>query len=215
MKTSANPEAAEPENAQQQAVDEVLEADEEGVYESTEEESAVGGPEKQLDDLRRQCEEAKDRALRFQAELENYRKRAARQMAEERRYAYLPLMRDLLPVWDNMGRAIEAAEKNHEVTGLLEGFKMVTRQLEDVLNRHHCTPIDALGQPFDPHRHEAISQQPSDKHPANTVVHVAQAGFQLHDRVVRPSQVVVSGPLPGEDEREDKQESRTESPETD
>ncbi len=137
-------------------------------------------------------EDARNRLLRTQADLENYRKRAARQIDEERRYANLPLIRDLLPVWDNVGRAIEAAEKTHQTASLLEGFKMVAGQLEDVLERHNCTKIDALGEPFDPNLHEAISQQPCDKNPGSTVLQVIQTGFRLHDRVVRPSQVIVS-----------------------
>ena len=142
--------------------------------------------------LHTELQEAKDRALRTQAELENYRKRVARETREQHRYADLPLMRDLLPVLDNMDRAIEAAEKTHDTASLLEGVKMVARQLEEVLQRHDCVRIRALNEPFDPHLHEAISQQPSDEHPAGTVVLETQTGFQLHDRVVRPSQVIVS-----------------------
>ena len=147
---------------------------------------------RQLSDLRGELEEVKDRSLRAQAELENYRKRAARQMEEERRYANLPFLADLLPVWDNTVRAIEAAEKTPDVAKLLEGFKMVAGQLERVLTAHHCTRIQALHKPFDPHRHQAISQQPSAEYPPNTVLLVAQEGFLFHDRVVRPSQVIVS-----------------------
>ena len=150
------------------------------------------------EDLRRELEEANDRVLRTQAELENYRKRVARQMDDQRRYANLPLIRDLLPVWDNMGRAIEAAEKADEADSLLEGFKMVIRQLEDVLARYHCNRIEALGEPFNPHLHEAILQQPSAEHPPGTVIHVTETGFQLHDRVVRPSKVIVSAAEPEE-----------------
>ena len=153
------------------------------------------------DAIRAELAEARDRALRSQAELENYRKRVARQMEEERRYANLPLMRDLLHVWDDMGRAIEAAEQASAADSLLEGFKMVARQLEDVLERYHCTEINALGEPFDPHKHEAISQQSSEEHPPGTVAYVARSGFQLHDRVVRPSQVIVST-APREDNAE-------------
>ena len=142
--------------------------------------------------LRAELEEAKDRELRSRAELENYKKRAARQIEEERRYANLPLMRDLLPVLDNLDRAIEAAEKNQDAAGLLEGVKMVARQFHDVLRRHDCREIEALDKPFDPHLHQAVCQQPSDEYPPNTVVNVLNSGFQLHDRVVRPSQVIVS-----------------------
>jgi molecular chaperone GrpE len=147
-----------------------------------------------FEQLRADLEEAKDRVLRSQAELENYRKRAAREIDDHRRYANLPLIHDLLPALDNVERAIAAAEKTQDVAGLLEGVKLVARQFEDVLERYHCTRIPALNQPFDPHRHQAISQQPTDEYPPNTVVLVSQAGFQLHDRVVRPSQVIVSTP---------------------
>jgi molecular chaperone GrpE len=107
-------------------------------------------------------------------------------------------MGDLLPVLDNVGRAIEAAEKHPDAAGLLEGFKMVARQLADALARHNCTPIPALHEPFDPHRHQAILQQPSAEYPAGTVLAVAQPGYQLHDRVLRPTQVIVSADAPGE-----------------
>lgn len=145
-----------------------------------------------LEQLRREVEEANDRALRNQAELENYRKRAARELQDVHRYACLPLMRDLLPVFDNLDRAIQAAEQNHDTAGLLEGVKIVAQQFEDVFEKHHCARIEAIHKPFDPHLHEAILQQPSAEHPPGTVMLETQTGFQLHDRVVRPSRVMVS-----------------------
>ncbi len=145
-----------------------------------------------MSELQKELQASRDQALRVQAELENFRKRAQRDLEEERRYAQLPLIRDLLPVLDNVERAIEAAEKGGDATGLLTGFKMVAQQLTDTLTRHQCQRIEALHQPFDPALHEAIAQQPSDAFPAHTVLAVAQAGYRLHDRVVRPSQVIVS-----------------------
>lgn len=145
-----------------------------------------------LEQLRAELKEAKHRELRGLAELENYRKRITREMQEERRYANLPLMRDILPVLDNMARAIEAVDQGGDTDSLLDGVKMVARLLEDVLGKYHCVKIEALNEPFDPHLHEAISQQACDEHPANTVVSVVQTGFQLNNRVVRPSQVIVS-----------------------
>jgi molecular chaperone GrpE len=142
--------------------------------------------------LRAELEQAKDRVLRCQAELDNYRKRAAREMEDHVRYANIGLMRDLLPVLDNIQRAIEAAEKSTDGSGLLEGVKLVAQQLQGVLEQHHCIKIDALHAPFDPHLHHAILQQPAEEHPANTIIMVTQDGYQLHDRVVRPSQVIVS-----------------------
>jgi len=150
----------------------------------------------ELDALRAEAAAAKDRELRAVAELENYRKRASRQMDEERRYANLPLMRDLLPVLDNLNRALEAAEKSPEGGGLLDGVKMVVAQFRAVFEKHHCQPIAAHLAPFDPNYHEAILQQPSAEHPPNTVLLETQTGFRLHDRVVRPSQVIVSSQAP-------------------
>jgi molecular chaperone GrpE len=134
----------------------------------------------------------KDRSLRLQAEMENLRTRTSREISEQARYAALPLMRDLLPVVDNIERAIEAATKAGESPSLLEGFKLVHQQLLTALAQHNCVRIEALGEPFDPQFHAAILQQPSDTVPENHVALVAQAGFKLHDRVVRPAQVIIS-----------------------
>ncbi len=145
-----------------------------------------------LSGLRQELEEAKDRALRSQAELDNVRKRLRREMDEERKFACLPLLRDLLPVVDNVARAIQAAEKSPEVAAVVEGVRLVAQQLEQVFSQYQCKKIVALQQPFDPHVHAAISQQPSTDFPPNTVLLVVQDGYQLYDRVLRPSQVIVS-----------------------
>jgi molecular chaperone GrpE len=155
----------------------------------TEAEAALNS---ELQQLRGELDEAKDRILRAQADLENYRKRIRKEMDDERRYAELPLLRDLLPVVDNVGRAIAAAEKKGEASSIVDGFKLVAQQLETVFAQHHCQKIEALHHPFDPHLHAAISQQPSSEFPPNTVTLVAQDGYQLHERVIRPSQVIVS-----------------------
>jgi molecular chaperone GrpE len=168
-----------------------------GDQKSADQAPAVETPADETVELRKQVEENKNRWLRTQAELENFRKRVARQMEEEQRYASVPLLRDLLPVWDNTLRAVEAAEKAPEAAKVVEGFRMVAGQLERVLQQHNCQRIDALFKPFDPHRHEAITQQPSADYPANTVIFVVRDGFQVHDRVIRPSQVIVSTAVPG------------------
>ena len=103
-------------------------------------------------------------------------------------------MRDLMPVVDNVERAIQAAGQNADAAALLEGFKMVNQQLDDVLRRHHCPASRPCTRRSIRNVHHAIMQQPSEEHPANTVLMVAQNGYQLHDRVVRPSQVIVSTP---------------------
>ena len=161
-----------------------------------EETPAETGPslEETVAKLQAELAAVKDRELRCHAELDNYRKRAARELEERLRYANLGLLRDLLPVLDNVERAIQAAENNADAAALLDGFKLVRQQLDSVLDGHHCKRIEALHAPFDPHVHHALLQQPSEEHPANTVLMVTQNGYQLHDRVVRPSQVIVSKP---------------------
>ena len=154
--------------------------------------AATEAASSEVEQLRTSLEEASNLALRAHAELENYRKRARRELEDERRYANLPLLRDLLPVVDNIQRAIAAAEKSSEQGLLLDGIKMVAQTLENALARHHCQRIDALSKPFDPAFHEAISQTPSAEHAVHTVLMVVQDGYTLHDRVVRPAQVIVS-----------------------
>jgi molecular chaperone GrpE len=134
----------------------------------------------------------RDRNLRLRAEIENVRSRSAREIAENLKYASLPLVRDLLPVLDNIDRALEAATKAGEEGPLVEGFRMVRQQLIGVLSQHNFQEIPAQGEPFNPQFHAAILQQPSADVPANHVVMVAQPGYKVHDRVVRPSQVIVS-----------------------
>ncbi|QDV69448.1 heat shock protein GrpE [Rosistilla carotiformis] len=142
--------------------------------------------------LEMQLAEANGQILKLHAELENVRKRIRREADEQIRYASLPLIHGLLEVFDNLRRALEAAETSQSTSGLVEGVQMVAKQFEDTLGKFHCKPIPAKGETFDPHVHEAISQMPSDEFAAGTVMIEATQGFQLHDRVVRPSQVVVS-----------------------
>jgi molecular chaperone GrpE len=151
--------------------------------------SPLAATQAELDDMRQKY-------VRLQAELENFRKRMMRSMEEERRYADLPLLRDLLPVVDNLQRAISAAEKHENAAGLLDGVKMVADQLSGVLERRHCSAIEALGTPFDPHLHEAIAQHPNPDYAPGHVCLVTQVGYLLHDRVIRPSQVIVAAAPP-------------------
>ena len=141
---------------------------------------------------------AKDQVLRLQAEMDNLRKRTSKEIQTERQYGAMGLMRELLPVVDNIDRAIEAAQQTSDAEGLLEGFRLVQQQLMTVLDHHHCQLIDAEGEVFNPDFHEAILQQPSAEHPAHSVVMVTQTGYKLHDRVIRPAQVIVSSGPPAE-----------------
>lgn len=151
-----------------------------------------------------QVRSAEERVLRAQAELENFRKRARRELEDERKYANLPLFSALLPVLDNLQRAIGAAEQNEGAAGLLEGVTMVADQFLGVLDQHGCRRIKDLGETFDPNLHEAIGQEATAEFESGAVSRVTQAGYQLHDRVVRPSLVMIStGPAADDEDTQD------------
>ena len=144
------------------------------------------------DALRARLAEAEDRVLRAQAELDNFRKRARREYEDAQRYRELDLLRDLLPVLDNVLRAIEAADRTTDVDSLRAGFRMTAQQIEKLLEAHGCRTIETDGSPFDPTVHDAILQQVAPGVAAGTVVGTASRGYRLHDRVVRPAQVIVA-----------------------
>jgi molecular chaperone GrpE len=146
----------------------------------------------ELEALRTELAEAGDRTLRLQAEFENYRKRAQRDAAEERKYAALPLISDLLGVLDNLDLALQAAEKSGGDKALVDGVRMLAGMFTAVLAQHHCKRIEGVGLPFDPNLHQAIGQEPSNDVSAGHITRVMRYGYQLHDRVVRPSDVFVS-----------------------
>jgi molecular chaperone GrpE len=155
-------------------------------------------PDAALDDLRQKLESAQiearanhDRFLRERAELENFKKRMQREKAEALRFASEPLIRELLPVVDNLERAVEHGGGDGE--SLLEGVRLVLKAFREVLDRHGVTPIEAVGEPFDPSRHEAMAQIESIEHEPNQVVEQHHRGYLLHDRLLRPALVTVSG----------------------
>jgi molecular chaperone GrpE len=141
--------------------------------------------------LMAQIDMYRDRELRAHAELENYRKRSARDVEQQIKFANVAIVRDLLEVVDNLDRAIETAEAKKESTALLEGVRLVHQQFLSVLAKFNCKPIEAVGKPFDPNLHQAIANFPNEAE-AGTIIQQASVGYMMHDRVVRPSHVIVS-----------------------
>ncbi len=140
-----------------------------------------------------QLQTEQENNLRLLAELDNVRKRTQRDRQQQLQYASLPVISDLLSVVDDLHRALQAAETSGDVESLQSGVEMVVQSFVNVLGKHNCDPIVAqTGQEFDVNLHEAISMQPNDQWNANTIINVVQQGYQMHDRVIRPSQVIVS-----------------------
>lgn len=147
--------------------------------------------DEEMERLREAANSAEGRVLKAQAEAENFRKRLRKDYEDQVKYAPVPLVTDILEVRDNLLRGLDAAKNSADTGGLQEGVAMVVKQLDDFLTKHSVLQIPTEGEQFDPNFHEAISQMPSDLE-SGMVAHVAQVGFKMHDRVVRPSQVVVS-----------------------
>jgi molecular chaperone GrpE len=141
--------------------------------------------------------EAHERMLRAAADLENYKKRAQREKEELQKFGNEKLLKDLLPVLDNLDRALAAASADDPLTA---GVRLVRSTFEQVLARYGVKGFSGMGQPFDPAQHEALMQVPTAEQPAGTVVVEHARGFTLNDRLIRPALVGVSvAPPSGED----------------
>jgi molecular chaperone GrpE len=146
-------------------------------------------------ELARKETEAKDnydRYVRAVADLDNFRKRIQRERAETARFAEESLIRDLLPVVDNLERALSHAQDGGNGQPLVDGVNLVLRSLRDILEKHGVTRIEARGEVFDPARHEALARVEIDDEEPNRVVDQYQPGYMLHDRLLRAAQVTVS-----------------------
>ena len=143
-------------------------------------------------ELEAELSEAQERALRTAADAENFKKRLQREKEEQTRYANESFMRELLPVIDNLERALEHSEDGSDQGGLVEGLNMTLKGFLDTLTRFGCTQIEAAGKPFDPNFHEAVSQEESADHEPNTVLRELQKGYMLKERLLRPAMVLVS-----------------------
>lgn len=152
----------------------------------------VASLKEQLEAARAERDENYNLALRTQAELENYRRRVNREREEEARYRVLPLAKDMLPAMDNLRRAVQAANQGGNVEELIRGIEMVLRQFDEALARQSVNPIAAEGEAFDPNKHDALTQVPSADHAPMTVLQEVERGYMLHDRVLRPSKVIVA-----------------------
>jgi len=144
------------------------------------------------ENLRAQVAELKDKLLRNQAEWDNSRKRIEREKSDAVRYAAEGLLERLLPVLDNFEMGMQAAKTATDAKSIALGFEMVLAQFQQVLREAGVEPVDAVGQSFDPHRHEALGHQDSTEHPEGQVISQTRKGYKLKDRLLRPASVFVA-----------------------
>jgi molecular chaperone GrpE len=175
----------QPEHADDQATGTTAEGAADGTPGSAADPEALAAAEQELARHR-------DAMLRMQAEMENLRKRLARDSERARKFALERIMKDLLQVTDSMERGLAAADETATVESLREGQELTLKMFTKVLQDHHLEVIDPAGQPFDPEWHEAVTVLPSAEVDENTVLEVLQKGYRLHDRLIRPAMVVVS-----------------------
>jgi molecular chaperone GrpE len=184
------------------ATAETLTASEEARAEETIEQLLA--PAAEIERLEAEKADLTDRLVRLAADMENLRRRTERDVADARKYAVTKFASDMLVIGDNLKRALEAApagrrESDEDLKALADGVEMTAREMDRLLAKNGITRIAALGERFDPHRHQAMFEVPDPSVPAGTVVQVMQEGYQIGDRVLRAALVGVSkeGPASG------------------
>lgn len=186
---SENQEAED--QAQQKAADEPIAEMVEDIAETVVD---LAEAEVTLDTLQNELAQAKDAALRAQADAQNARRRSEQEVEKARKFALERFSGDLLTVVDNLERAVEAAGASEDaaVKPIAEGVNLTLKSLLDVLAKYNVEAIDPLGEPFDPNLHQAITMVPNPDMEPNTVMDVMQRGYTLSGRLIRPAMVIVS-----------------------
>lgn len=157
-----------------------------------------------------QADEYLDLLKRAKADFENYKKRIQQERLEFTQFANEELIRDLLPVLDNFERAINHSGKQVDLEAVVSGIRLVKKDFEEVLKKRGLQRVEAFGLPFDPKIHEAVAERESSEYPDQTVIEELQTGYRLGERLLRPTQVVVSMKVEIEDREEKREEEESE-----
>ena len=170
--------------------DEEESAEDESPEEETVELDPIKILEKDLQKTKDELAEEKDKFVRLQAETDNFRKRLSREKDEFSQYANERLFKELLPIFDNFERALE--DPSNDIKSLKEGLEMILKQFSSFLEKERVEPIEAIGEKFDPTVHEVLTSEESSEHEENTIISQFVKGYMINNRVLRPSQVVIS-----------------------
>lgn len=181
------------ENEKMETEQEEMQQDELTEAEANTIEEEIAKKDQYIQQLESELEEAKNRLLRAQADFENFRRRSKLEFEAAQKYRAQSLIEDLLPVLDNFERALAIGDDADEkLVSFIKGMEMVQRQLLDALHKEGLEIIEAKGQEFDPHVHQAVMQVEDSEYDSNVVVEELQKGYMLKDRVIRPSMVKVN-----------------------
>lgn len=196
MTTEDKPDAENQAEEQDLNIEEVVEAEQETPDELDENDILVDADvsvDSEIEQLREQLAEAKDQAVRSVAESQNTRRRAEKDVEAARRYALEKFSADLLPVVDNLERALESvADDDEALKPIVEGVELTLKSFIDVLAKYKVEQINPEGEPFDPQLHQAVGMVPNPDVEPNSVLHVAQKGYSLNGRVIRAAMVMVA-----------------------
>lgn len=163
--------------------------------------------EARLESMEQESKDSHDRFLRVSAEFENYKKRAAREMNDFRKFANESFVKAMLPVVDNLDRAIESSsDDDHSNSSVVEGVNMTLKEILKIFEQFGVKPFASLGKTFDPALHQAVMQEESDDHPEKTILNELEKGYMMHDRLLRPAMVVVSKKTDSENQENRAQE---------
>lgn len=178
------------------AMDETAESNLEATKEEMEEQAHEVKVEELMEKLSQKEEELHElnnRLMRLSADFQNHRKRAEKEKADLYQFANEKIIIDLLPILDNLERALHASkEEGNKEDGIVEGIAMVLQQFKDILKKHGVEEIEAQDAAFDPNMHHAVMQEDHDDYESNRIIHVFQKGYTLHGKVIRPSMVKVA-----------------------
>lgn len=155
---------------------------------------ASAGPRESSEEAQSEAARLKDAWLRTAADFDNFRKRTRREIEEARRAGREDLVKSLLPVFDNLERALQSAQRSTDVKAMADGLALVQRQFADALGRESIARVPTVGRPFDPSVHEAIQQVETDEHAPGTILAEVQPGYMHADRLLRAAMVVVARP---------------------
>ena len=193
-------------------VAEAPEADEQSVEQETEASEkeadaapAELSPEQREEQLVKENEELQDKFVRLMADFDNYKKRASKEKSDVIQFGNEGLLKDILPVIDNIERLLTYSYREGTWKSFQEGIELLLAEINKTLSKYGVEPIEALGKPFDPNVHQAMQRAETDEVDANMVVEVYQKGYSYRDRLLRPSLVVVSVPPKGEEEAKEEE----------
>lgn len=173
--------------------------------------SKIENLKKELEDKEKEAKENYEKWLLLNAEFDNFKKRMQREKTDYLKYAGEKIIRDILPIMDNLERAIKTTKENDKAVDLCKGIEMIMSQMKNALESNGAKRFDSLGQVFDPSKHDAISKIITSKHKHNTIIEELQKGYMFHDRLLSPAMVVVAEN--DKDKKEEKKEPENEKKE--